>query len=177
MLERLSHQRNISSGGHSRVRHHRIRTHFHGIASLTRAADAGVDNNRHVRVGDDDLDEITHAQAHVGTNQRAERHNCGSTGFFKLTGCDWIREHIGHDHEAFLGQHFSGTDGFSVVRQEVFGLVFDFDFDEVGVADFACQSCNTHGFLSVTRAGGVGQQRDTFGNIVEHAVFGSLRAA
>ena len=125
-----------------------------------------------MRVGDDDFDEVTHAQAHIGADQRTERHNGSGTGLLQLTGRNRVREHVGHDHEAFLGQHFGGSDGFGVVRQEVLGLVFDFDLDEVGVAHFACQSGDTHGFLGVARTGGVGQQRNAFGNVVEHAVLG-----
>ena len=63
VLERLSHQRDIASRGNGRVRHHRIRTHLHRIAGLARTADTSVDDDRHMRVGDDDFDEVTHAQA------------------------------------------------------------------------------------------------------------------
>ena len=56
--------------------------------------------------------------------------------------------------------------------------MFDFDLDQLGVAHFACQSGDAeHGFLGVARTGGVGQQRNAFGNVVEHAVLGGLRAA
>ena len=111
VLERLSHQRDIASRGNGRVRHHRIRTHLHRIAGLARTSDTSVDDDRHMRVGDDDFDEVTHAQAHIGADQRTERHNGSGTGLLQLTGRNRVREHVGHDHEAFLGQHFGGSDG------------------------------------------------------------------
>ena len=39
-----------------------------------------------MRVGDDDFDEVTHAQAHIGADQRTERHNGSGTGLLQLTG-------------------------------------------------------------------------------------------
>ena len=129
-----------------------------------------------MRVCDDDFDKITHTQTHVGTNQRAERHDGGRTSFFQLTGCDRVREHVGHDHEAFLGQHFSGTNGFGVVRQKVLGFMLDFDLDEISVAYFAGQSRNTHGLLGIARARSIRQQRNALRNVIKHAVLGGLRA-
>ena len=95
VLERLSHQRDIASRGNGRVRHHRIRTHLHRIAGLARTADTSVDDDRHMRVGDDDFDEVTHAQAHIGADQRTERHNGSGTGLLQLTGRNRVREHVG----------------------------------------------------------------------------------
>ena len=43
MLERPCHERDVAGARDGRVRHHRVRTHFHRFGGLAWPADAGVD--------------------------------------------------------------------------------------------------------------------------------------
>ena len=176
MLERAGHQRDVAGARDGRVRHHRVRAHLHGLGGLAGTPDARVDDHRHVRVRDDNLDEVAHAQSLVGADKRAERHHAGGAGLLKPLGRDRIGEHVRHHHEALLGEHLGGANRLLVVGQQVLRLVLDLDLDEVRLADLAGETRNAHGLLRVTRAGRVRQHRDALGDVVEQVVLGRAAA-
>ena len=61
------------------------------------------------------------------------------------------------------------------IRDRVFHVGDDFDFDEIAAASVTGNARDAYGLLGVACAGGIGQQRDILGNEVENVVSGCVR--
>ena len=166
-LEGFCHGGDVARGGDGGVGHDGGGAHLHGLTGLGGRADAGIDDDGQRDFVDEDLDELFGAQAFVGADGRAERHDAGGAGRGEIARGVEVGVHVGHDHEALIGQYLCGLDGFLIVGQQVLGVADALDFDEVPAAGGAREACDAHGFFRGARAGGVRQEGGAPGDVVE----------
>ena len=167
LAEGGGHQGQVPGGGQGGVGHNGRRPHLHGLAGLGGPADARVHDDGQVDLVDENLDEVPGGQALVGADGGRQGHHRRGAGVHQVPGRVQIRVHVGQDDEALLGQGLRGPDGLVVVRQQVFGVVHDLDLHEVAAAQLPGQAGDAHRLVGVPGPGGVGQQGDALGDVVQ----------
>ena len=67
-----------------------------------------------------------------------------------------------------FGKDFCSFDGFIIIRQQVFGVVNNFDLYKITTAEFPGETGNTHSFFGVSGTGSIWQQCDIVRNIIQN---------
>ena len=113
------------------------------------------------------MNELARHQSLVGADRRAKRHDAGRACVHQIARDVQVGVHVRHDNKPLFCEDFGCADGFLIVRQQIFAVAHDLDFDKVAAADLARQACNAHRFVRVARARGVGQQGDALRDVIE----------
>ena len=167
LLKGPRHERQIAAGGDGGVGHDGGGAHLHGLAGLGGTTNASIDDDGQVDFFNQNLDKVPGAQSLVAANGRAQGHDAGGACVSQGACNLQIGVHIGHDHKALLGQHLRCFNGFVIVRQQIFAVANDLDFYKIALAYFPGQARNAHRLIGGAGTGGVGEQGDAFGHVIQ----------
>ena len=124
-------------------------------------AEAGINHDRHGGLLDDDANLIACLKAAIRANRRAEWHHRGGADVLQTFGQYRVGIDVRQHNKAFLHELIRGFERFDRVGQQVTRVRMDLQLHPVRQSGSARQSRESHGFLGVHCAAGVGQDQIT----------------
>ena len=157
-------QHGILRAGDRGVHEHAVAAEFHRDRGIGSGADAGVDDDRHLRVLDD-FDQVPAVlDAEARTDRRGQRHHRDAADFFEPFGQDRIVAGVDHDLEAVGDELLGGLQGLHDVGEQRLLVAEHFQLDQrMAVEQFAREAAGAHGVLGGVAAGRVRQDRVAIG--------------
>ena len=125
----MAHRDGITGRPDRGIDEHRVGAELHGLGCLRRRADAGVDDHGDERLLDDDLERRFRAQALVGADPRAERHDRRAAGVLEPLAQDGVGVAVGQHGEVVGAQDLGRLQRLDRVGQEVPRLGRDLELD------------------------------------------------
>ena len=131
LLHGARHQHRVARRGDGGVHQHAVAAQLHGDGGVGGGADAGVDDHRHLRLLDDELQVPGIEDAHARADQRGERHDGDAADRLEHLRHDRIVGGVHHHLEAFLHQRLGRRQRLGHVRVQRVRIAQHLELDEV----------------------------------------------
>ena len=129
-FERGGHPRRLGGGGDRRIHQHRVCAHLHRGGGVRGHPEAGVDDDGHGGLFDDDRDRRFHPQASARDDRRGERHEAGGNAdLFKALRQNGVGVHVRQHRETFGDELFARFERVYRVGHEEARVGDDLDLD------------------------------------------------
>ena len=170
--DRFRHQRGVLRKRDGRVDQHCGCTELHRQRGVRRSADAGIDDDRHAGLLDDDAHLLQRLEALAGPDRRPERHDRDGADLLQLLREHWVGIDVGEDLEALTHEHPRGHQRLLGVGKQVARVGDHLELDPVGKSHRAGEACDPDRLLGRAAARSVGQDAELLP--VDHVEDGSL---
>ncbi len=154
--EGTSHGHGAGGDGDGGVDEDCVGAEFHGLGRVAWGSDAGVDDDRHDGLLDDNAELVAGLEALMGADGGAEGHDGGRADLLEASCEDGVGVDVGKDGESLADETFGGGEGFDGIWEEVARVRVDLELDPSWQAGGGREASEAHGLVGIHGAAGVG---------------------